>query len=208
MYLRPAFNETDPARMLRLIEANPFGVLVTTSARGLEASHIPFAAWPEGESFVLTGHLAAGNPQCDTLDGGEALAIFGGPHAYISPGWYGVQPSVPTWDYAAVHVTGRLEPSTDPAAVMRDLQAMAAADPNGFDVAAMEPGYRARMMAGIRAFTLRPAKIEAQWKMSQNRSAGDRTRVIAALRAQGDPMSVDVADLIAETLPAGAGATV
>lgn len=205
MYLRAAFNETDPARLRGLIEANPFGVLVTTSERGLEASHIPFVARSEGSGFVLAGHLAGGNPQCDRLGGGEALAIFTGPHAYIAPDWYGVQPSVPTWDYAAVHVTGRLEPVTDPVEMMRDLQAIAVADPNGFDVAAMEPGYRTRMLAGIRGFTLRPEKLEAQWKMSQNRSAGDRMRVIAALRAQGDPMSVQVAGLIAETLPAEAG---
>ncbi|GAC1336698.1 MAG: FMN-binding negative transcriptional regulator [Acetobacteraceae bacterium] len=201
MYLRPAFDETDPARIRALIEANHFGVLVTQSSRGLEASHIPFIVKPVADSFVLTGHLAAGNPQCDMLDGGAALAIFGGPHAYISPGWYGVQPAVPTWDYAAVHVTGTLSSMSDPAVVATELQELAAADPTGFDVAAMEPGFRGRMIAGVRAFTLVPSKVEAQWKMSQNRSAGDRVRVMAALRAQGDSMSAAVADLIAETLP-------
>ncbi len=202
MYVRPAFAETDPARIRALIEANSFGMLVTNGARGLEASHIPFLFKPEADGFILSGHLAAGNPQCDRLDGGEALAIFAGPHAYVAPGWYGAQPSVPTWDFAAVHVTGRLSVVTETQAVAADLQGMAAADPHGFDVAAMEEDYRRRMMAGIRAFTLRPAKVEAQWKMSQNRSVGDRTRVIAALREQGDAMSVSVAALIGETLPA------
>ena len=201
MYLRPAFTETDPARIRALIESNSFGLLVTHSARGMEASHIPFIVKPMGEGFVLSGHLAAGNPQCDMLDGGEALAIFSGPHAYISPGWYGVQPSVPTWDFAAVHVTGRLATVPDPAEVAVDMQAMAAIDPNGFDVAGMEPGFRARMIGGVRAFVLHPARVEGQWKMSQNRSPGDRTRVIGALRQQGDTMSMAVADLIAETLP-------
>jgi transcriptional regulator len=203
MYVRPAFDETDPARIRALIQANPFGLLVTSSAtRGLEASPIPFLLEGDGEGFTLWGHLAAGNPQCDTLDGGEALATFGGPHAYVSPGWYGVQPSVPTWDYAAVHVSGVLTPITDPGQIAQSLQRMAAWDPVGFDVGAMEPGYRARMIAGVRAFTLRPRKVEAQWKMSQNRSVGDRARVIAALETQGDPMSMSVAKLIGETLPA------
>ncbi len=212
MYLRPAFTETDPARIRALIEANTFGLLVTHGTRGMEASHIPFLVKTEGvktegvktdgDGFHLAGHLAAGNPQCDMLDGGEALAIFAGPHAYIAPGWYGVQPSVPTWDFAAVHVTGRLEVVLEEQAVAADLQGMATLDPHGFDVAGMDRDYRRRMMAGIRAFTLRPAKVEAQWKMSQNRSIGDRTRVMAALREQGDPMSAAVADLIGETLPA------
>jgi transcriptional regulator len=203
MYVRPAFDETDPARIRALIQANPFGLLITSSAtRGLGASPIPFLLEEDGEGFTLWGHLAAGNPQCDTLNGSEALATFGGPHAYVSPGWYGVQPSVPTWDYAAVHVSGTLEPVTDPEQVAASLQRMAAWDPVGFDVGAMAPDYRARMIAGVRAFTLRPRKVEAQWKMSQNRSVGDRARVIAALEAQGDPMSVSVAKLIGETLPA------
>lgn len=206
MYVRPVFDENDPARIRALIEANPFGLLITHSpSRGLEASPIPFLAEPEGDGFVLAGHLAAGNPQCDMLDGSAALATFGGPHAYVSPGWYGVQPAVPTWDFAAVHVSGTLSPVGDPAVIAASMQRMAAWDPNGFDVEAMAPGYRARMIAGVRAFVLRPVKVEAQWKMSQNRNVGDRTRVIAALRAQGDPMSVSVATLIAETLPAEAG---
>ena len=64
----------------------------------------------QGDGLVLSAHLAAGNPQCALLDGGTALAVFGGPHAYISPAWYRTQPAVPTWDYAAVHVHGTLEP--------------------------------------------------------------------------------------------------
>jgi transcriptional regulator len=203
MYCRPAFNESDPARIRALIEANQFGLLITQSpTRGLEASPIPFVLKPEGDGFTLAGHLAAGNPQCDMLDGADALAVFGGPHAYISPLWYGVQPSVPTWDFAAVHVSGRLAPLADPDAIAADMERLAALDPLGFEVGAMEPGYRARMIAGVRAFTLHPAKVEAQWKMSQNRSVGDRLRVIDALQAQGDPMSASVAKLIAETLPA------
>jgi transcriptional regulator len=203
MYVRPVFDETDPARIRALIEANAFGLLITRSpTRGLEASPIPFVVEPDGEGFVLTGHLAAGNPQCDMLDTDEALATFGGPHAYVSPNWYRLQPAVPTWDFAAVHVKGRLTPVSDPAAIMASMSRLAAYDPTGFDVYAMEPGFRARMIAGVRAFTLRPATIEAQWKMSQNRNVEDRTRVIGALREQGDHMSMEVAKLIAETLPA------
>ena len=201
MYVRPAFAETDPARIAELIRANPFGMLITHSARGLEATHIPFLLKAAAGGFVLSGHLAAGNPQCDTLDGHQALAVFGGPHAYISPGWYATQPAVPTWDFAAVHVTGTLRPMSDPAEIAADMQGMAEADPTRFKVADMPAEFRARMIAGVRAFTLVPARVEAQWKMSQNRSIADRRQVEAALRTQADPMSAGVADLIAATMP-------
>jgi transcriptional regulator len=197
MYLRPAFAETDLDRIEALIAANPFGVLVTHGANGLDASHIPFTAVRDGEALVLEAHLAAANPQCADI-GGKALAIFSGPHAYISPGWYRTQPAVPTWDYAAVHVHGVLEPVTarEPmAAMLRDL---ARDDPNRFDLDALPGKFRDAMMDGIRAFRLRSTRIEAQWKMSQNRSAADREGVIAALRQSGQDA---VAGLIAATLP-------
>ena len=88
MHLRPAFTETDPARIAGLIAANPFGLLVTPGADGPDASHLPFVMSHDNGVIVLTGHLAAGNPQCAAFDGGTALAIFSGPHAYVSPAWY------------------------------------------------------------------------------------------------------------------------
>lgn len=202
MYLRPVFTETETGRIVALIEANPFGVLVTNTggmgAGGMDASHVPFVVTPQADSFVLTAHLARANPQSAHLAGGRALAIFSGPHAYISPGWYAAQPAVPTWDYAAVHVHGDLEPVEDEAGAMEMLRRMAADDPEGFDVDAMEPKYRRAMLAGISAFRLVPDRVEAQWKMSQNRSATDRSNVIAALRGQGNEA---VAALIEATLP-------
>ena len=204
MYLRPVFTETDDTRIHGMIEANSFGLLITHSAAGLEASHIPFLLTRRpGHSpggFFLSGHLAAANPQCALIEGHHALAVFSGPHAYISPGWYATQPAVPTWDYVAVHVSGTLEPVTDSADITRDLQGLAADDPGNFSVAAMPGHFRDRMLAGIRAFTLTPSSVQAQWKMSQNRSATDRECVIAALRAQSDTSADQVADLIAHTL--------
>ena len=129
------------------------------------------------------------------------LAIFAGPHAYISPSWYAAHPAVPTWDFAAVHVYGRLSPVSEADAVAADLQRMAAYDPAGFEVAAMPDDYRARMLAGIRAFRLAPARVETQWKLSQNRSPSDRRRVMAALREQGDSVAEQVAAMIGQTLP-------
>ena len=199
MYHRPAFAEPDLDRIAALIAAHPFGLLVT-AAGGLDASPIPFVVTREGDGLLLSGHLAAGNPQCARIAAGDAaLAIFGGPHAYISPSWYRTQPAVPTWDYAAVHVHGRLQPMTDDGQMRAMLRALGAADPN-FTLESLPADFLAGMMRGIRAFRIRSERIEAQWKMTQNRSVADRESVIAALRAQG---SHDVAELIAATLPGG-----
>jgi transcriptional regulator len=97
-----------------------------------------------------------------------------------------------------VHVHGLLEPVEDEAATAAMLKALAAGDPAGFDHDALDAKYRAGMVAGIRGFRLPAQRIEAQWKMSQNRSPADRLGVIAGLRAQGDHA---VADLVAATLP-------
>ena len=198
MYLRPAFNETDLDRIAALIEQNSFGTLVTHGPDGLSATHVPFLVHRAGEQLVLSAHLGAPNPQCALLDGGRALAIFTGPHAYISPLWYRTQPAVPTWDYVAVHIHGTLEAVTDLESTSEILRGLAVHDPERFDLDALPAKFRDGMIAGIRAFRLPAERIEAQWKMSQNRSPADRIAVAAALKAQGDQA---VAELIEATLP-------
>ena len=192
MYIRPAFEVKDLAKILGLIQAHPFGVLITENP--LMVSHIPFIADQDGETVTVHAHLGAANPQCAALDGGTAVAVFTGPHAYISPSWYKTQPSVPTWDYAAVYIHGSIEPIAENGPL---LDALAEHDPAGFRVDQMPEDYRTAMYRGIRSFKIRGTRIEAQWKMSQNRSHEDRTRVAAALRAQGETA---VAELVAETL--------
>ncbi len=194
MYLHAAFVETDPVRIRALIAANPFGLLVTHDPHGMDASHVPFVIEEDGQGWWLAGHLAAANAQCARIEGGQALAAFGGPHAYVSPSWYQVQPAVPTWDYAAVHVHGRLEPVTDAVGIAAGLRALGAHDAAGFSLDAMPEGFRAKMIAGIRAFRLHPERVEAQWKMSQNRSRADREGVVAALRARGEDAAADLVE--------------
>jgi transcriptional regulator len=198
MYLRPAFNETDLDRIAALIEKNSFGTLVTHGPDGLAATHVPFLVHRDGDRLVLSAHLGAPNPQCALLDGGRAMAIFTGPHAYISPLWYRTQPAVPTWDYVAVHLHGTLEAVNDLEGTSDILRALAVHDPEHFDLDTLPAQFRAGMIAGIRAFRLPAERIEAQWKMSQNRSPADRVAVAAALKAQGDHA---VAELIEATLP-------
>ncbi len=198
MLSRPAFAQPDPARIAALIADHPFGVLVTHGPDGMDASHLPFVL-RSADPPVVEGHLAAANQQCTAIAARtEALAIFSGPHAYIAPGWYAAQPAVPTWDYCAVHLHGRLEPLTDQVGMVAMLDELASDDPGRFAFGHLPETYGAKMMQGIRAFRLVALRVEAQWKLSQNRSARDREGVIRALRGRGQD---DIADLIAATLP-------
>jgi transcriptional regulator len=198
MYVPSAFAETDLARIAGLIRDYPFGLLVT-EVGGVQVSHIPFVLTETADGFFLRGHLAAANPQCAAFAGGRAVAVFQGPHSYISPSWYGTGPAVPTWNYAAVHVSGRISPLDDGEQLAAMLRALGAHDP-GFDFDALPAGYRAGMIANIRAFTLLPERIEGKWKMSQNRPEADRLAIAARLRASADPLAIATAELVAATL--------
>jgi transcriptional regulator len=144
--------------------------------------------------------MARANPQWrDFATGQEALVIFHGPHVYVSPSWYSVHPSVPTWNYAAVHAYGVPRVITDSAAFDEVLQELVrtfeAPLPNPWTFALPED-YLRSMMQGIVGFTMPISRLEGKYKLSQNRSQEDQRRVIAALQAQGDALSTDVAALM------------
>ncbi len=128
MYTPAAFRVSSPEWIQAFVEANPFGLLV--SADPLQASHLPFhlVRPQEGERARLVCHLARANPQWRAFEGGgaQALAVFRGTHAYVSPQWYGAQPSVPTWNYDAVHATGHATLIEDPEAIAAQMRAVAA----------------------------------------------------------------------------------
>jgi transcriptional regulator len=203
MYMPPHFVEERPDIIADFIARHGFATLVTTGDAGLMASHLPLLYEPDaGGHGRLLGHLARNNPQVRDLAGGrEALAIFQGPHAYVSPTWYATQPSVPTWNYAVVHAYGTAEAITDPAA-MNDLldrltRTYEAGREPAWRLAEQPERYIAGMQRGIGAFAIAVTRLEAKFKLSQNRNEEDRRRVVAALDA-ADPASADVARLMRE----------
>src|SRR5204862_7894473 len=108
--LLPVLTEMNLEVLLGHTERYDFVLLVTFGAGGLVASHLPFLIDRDGERLHMHGHLARPNPQVgDLARAGEVLAIVHGPHAYISPNWYATGPSVPTWNYADVHVYGTVQ---------------------------------------------------------------------------------------------------
>lgn len=210
VYLPPAFTETRPELLIAHIERHDFGLLVSHGAAGMIASHVPFLverrqAISGGEELHLLGHLARANPQvADLAAGGEVLAIFSGPHAYVSPGWYASQPAVPTWNYADVHAYGTPRLIEDQA-LRRFLQQLSVRHEAGRETPwRMEDqpaAYMAGMFKGIVGFDLAVARLEGKFKLSQNRPAADRPRIVAALEARGDTEARAVARLMREREP-------
>src|SRR5436309_15160351 len=125
MYIPAAFAETDLTRLHDFIGQNSFGLLVT-QVEGLPfATHLPFLLErPAGPHGTLVGHVARANSQWREAAGQTALAIFSGPHAYVSPTWYEAEQVVPTWNYAAVHVYGRVQIIQDESALLGIVQEM------------------------------------------------------------------------------------
>jgi transcriptional regulator len=137
---------------------------------------------------VLDMHMARANEQWRHFGDAEALVIFTGPHAYVSPRWYEETERVPTWNYAAVHAYGVPRIIADPAAKHASQRRLVAAmDPQWlakFD--ALAPQYVERMLAGIVNFEIAVTRLETRWKLSQNRGRREMELIAAALKASGE----------------------
>lgn len=212
MYLPKHFAEPDAQRIADLIHEQGFATLVVQHQGQPFASHVPLLFDPaSGEKGVLYGHLARANPQWQSFaDGAPVLAIFHGPHAYVSPSWY-LTPGVPTWNYAVVHVRGRVRLIDDAeqagaiVAALTEQYDGLVADPDG---PVLAPEKWQAMLAGIVGFAIDIDDIQGKFKLSQNRSKEDRQRVIAKL-GQSDAAadqavaSLMLADLVSASLSSG-----
>jgi transcriptional regulator len=207
VYLPPAFTEARPEVLVAHIERHDFGLLVSHGAGGLVASHIPFLVERHGEELHLLGHLARPNPQVQDLSvSREVLAIFSGPHAYISPSWYADGPSVPTWNYVDVHAYGKMQLVEDDDWLRRLLRRLSdrheAGNPAPWRMQDLPEAYLAGMLKGIIGLDITVVRLEGKFKLSQNRPAVDRPRVIAALERCSDDDALGVAALMREREPA------
>ncbi|MGH7114672.1 MAG: FMN-binding negative transcriptional regulator [Stellaceae bacterium] len=212
VYLPPAFTEARPEVLIEHIERYDFGLLVNHGPAGLVASHIPFlverrTAASGAEELHLQGHLARANPQVAELaEGGEALAIFSGPHAYVSPGWYASGPAVPTWNYVDVHAYGALRLVEDDEWLRRFLRKLSERHEAGREAPWRmedEPAaYMTGMIRGIIGLDIAVTRLEGKYKLSQNRPAADHPCIIAALEARGAADDLVIARLMREREPA------
>lgn len=180
MYTPKHFAVDDREELLRFIGREPFGILVSTVDGRLTATHLPFVLL-DSSAFVLGAHLARANEHWKHLDGAEVLAIFHGPHGMISASWYAdPQHSVPTWNYSAVHCSGRAR-LVSPERTRDILQRMVGQFERGWTIESADAEYIARMERGIAGIEIDVTSVIGKYKYSQNRSADDRERVIRAL---------------------------
>jgi transcriptional regulator len=194
MYIPNHFRESDERVLAEFIDAYSFGTLVTVEGALPFASHLPFLHDREGRT--LHAHVARGNPQWQHIAANaDVLVMFQGPHGYVSPTWYAA-PGVPTWNYTAVHVYGRARVLDDAAATGRHVEKLAARFERG-SAAPWTPDYDTRRLAGIVGVEIAIGEIQGKFKLSQNRSAEDRTRVVARLEAGGTDESTALAKLVA-----------
>lgn len=200
MYVPPPFAVTDAATLHAFVERHPFATLVTRHADGrMEAGHVPLLLERDGSPLGrLVGHVARPNPQWRDV-AGEALAIFTGPHAYVSPRWYEAEGVVPTWNYAAVHAYGPLELIDDPAELVevlrRSIDTFEAGAESPWTLERSGEAVR-RLLGGIVGFRIPVARLEGKWKLSQNHPPERRGRVIAALEAHGGADEAAVAAMM------------
>jgi transcriptional regulator len=210
MYIPAPFAERRPNVLANFIRQNSFGTLVTSDPQsGVCASHLPFLFREavDGAPPMLLSHVARQNDQWRTLrPDTEVLAIFQGPHAYISPRWYVSKLAVPTWNYTAVHVYGRPRLIEDPPAVRQLLSQIVTTyegtGANTWSDSALPDDFVEKLAAAVVAFAIDVTRIEGKFKLSQNRPMADREAVIAALEAENGGDAAAVARLMRQSLPA------
>ena len=199
MYLPKSFQIEDLAELHAFMRAYSFATLVTQHQGAPFASHLPFLLDAErGPHGTLLAHMARANPQWRDF-GGEALVIFQGPHAYISPSWYEAHPSVPTWNYAVVHAYGIPRIVEDHATLHHMLETLvdtreaAFAQPWRMD---LPPDYLDKMMRAVVGFEIAITRLEGKLKLSQNRSEHDQHQVAEALGQSEDQLDRGVAEMM------------
>ncbi|MEB0047132.1 MULTISPECIES: FMN-binding negative transcriptional regulator [unclassified Pseudomonas] len=206
MYLPSAFVIEDLPELHQQILGTRLAVLITHSEQGLQASHLPLLLYPDqGPNGTLYGHFARANPQWQALqNGAQALVVFAGADAYISPGFYPSKAEhgkvVPTWNYVAVHAYGTAEVFTDATRLRHLVSALTDRHEAGratpWKVDDAPPDYIDGMLKAIVGFALPIQRLEGKRKLSQNRSAEDIAGVREGLSASPDVRDQALAHLI------------
>ena len=180
MYTPPPFSWTDTAEAADFIADYPFATVVSRDD-ALQASHLPLLLDATGETWRLIGHFARANGQSEFADGSPVLAIFHGPHAYISPSWYETDQAVPTWNYAVVHVRGAIRRTGGREVAARHLATLSDRFENGrpdaWSLERLSPDRIAELLGHIVPFEIEVESVEGTRKLSQHHSPVRRQAV-------------------------------
>jgi transcriptional regulator len=194
MYIPKHFEEKDTSRLVEFMKEFNFAALVNSAKKRYWATHIPFLVTEMNGKILLKAHMAKANPQWASFKDEEVLVIFQEPHAYISPKLYGNKVSVPTWNYIAVHAYGvpKILPSLEErVSLLEDtFKEFESSFKQQWDTLPVD--YRDELLDGIVAFEIEISNIEGKFKLSQNRTSGDRQRIMENLGQKGDKTKKDI----------------
>jgi transcriptional regulator len=200
MYISSLYREADRAKIVEFLQKNEFATLVSFDGEKPTASHLLMEVVDEGEMLFVNGHMSKANPLWKTFGRTpEVLLIFQGPHTYISPTWYN-HVNVPTWNYQAVHLYGVPRIVTDHEEYKAMLSRLVARHEGGtsYRLDGLAPDFVTDHMRGTVGFQVAVSRIEANYKLSQNRADEDYHNIIQQLRGREDEMSHQVAEAMAK----------
>lgn len=199
MYIPEHFRVRDHAAAIDFMRTNPFAILISHTDEGPFATHLPLSVRGTDDQLVVRGHVAKANPHWRYLERqSHCLTIFHGPHAFVSTANYTTRETVPTWNYGAVHAYGnaRLFNSEE------ELQSMLDELIGTFEPAyatqwtGLKETFRERMLSHIVGFEIAVSKIEAKFKLSQNRTPEEQANVISSLEMAADSAASGVSRLM------------
>lgn len=197
MYIPKHFIVEDEEILFDFIEKNSFGILFSTNQNGPVATHLPFIL--DRTNGYLFGHFARPNTQWKDIINQEVLAVFHGPHSYISSSWYETNMSVPTWNYVALHVYGHIELMEEKEELLKVLKDMVKKydEPNSpYHIDDSNQELIEGLMNGIVGFKLKINRLEGKWKLSQNHSKERQERVIKELEKSSNDNAQGIAKLM------------
>jgi transcriptional regulator len=209
MYRPRQYVIEDPATLETFMREQSFALLITSMDGAPFATHLPLLLDLDGggEHGQLLGHVAKANPHWQSFDGEtEALAVFWGPHAYISPNWYESEKVVPTWNYTTVHAYGKPSVIDDPETILqgqaRLVQTYESDATGNWSMVDMDGDYQKNKLDGIVSFEMPIERLEGKFKLNQKNSAADREGAIKGLRQTGNAEAKEVARLMQKFSPA------
>lgn len=201
MYIPKQFNLKDELEIRKIIDEHSFATLISQHDGAPFATHLPL--YLSDDHVYLYGHFARPNPQWKDINNQTVLAIFQGPHCYISPSWYETKDAVPTWNYVTVHITGEMELIDDEAELSASLNTLISkyeSPSSSYSIEEVDSNYLSNLSKGVQGFKLKIKQIEATAKLSQNHSTERQISVIEHLEKRGKTDDLEIAKLMRNNL--------
>ncbi|MCC6500666.1 MAG: FMN-binding negative transcriptional regulator [Anaerolineales bacterium] len=203
MHTPKLYRADERAKIIEFLRKNEFAILATYDGEKPTASHLLVEVVEAGERLLIYSHMSRANPQWKLFEtNAEVLVIFHGPHTYISPTWYN-HVNVPTWNYQAVHVYGKARIVEGYAEVYPILDRLVDRHEaaSHYKLGSLPQDFVTKEINGVVAFQIEAARIEANYKLSQNRDDEDYRNIVAQLDMRADDMSHEVAEAMRRNRP-------